>query len=133
VIFIDTGAFVARHMARDQYHAAAEKLWKKLRSRPDRCYTSGAVLAEVITLISRRAGAGFAAERGRNILASSRLTLLRPDANDELEALVILEKFGDHGLSFVDALSCALMRRLRIDRVFTFDRHFTLMGFEIFK
>jgi predicted nucleic acid-binding protein len=39
--------------------------------------------------------------------------------------------FGDQAVSFTDALSFAVMRRMRIERAFSFDRHFALAGFEL--
>jgi predicted nucleic acid-binding protein len=59
------------------------------------------------------------------------LTILRPDPDDEGRAVELLEKFADQKLSFTDAVSFALMRRHRLARAFTFDRHFARAGFEI--
>jgi predicted nucleic acid-binding protein len=61
---------------------------------------------------------------------SERLTILRPDHDDELAALVLFEKFADQGVSFTDAISFALMRKSRLRKVFSFDHHFALAGFE---
>jgi predicted nucleic acid-binding protein len=129
MIFIDTGAFVARHLARDQYHETAAAGWKQLARRGWPCLTTSFVLDEVVTLLARRAGAGFAAERARAILTSERLTVIRPDADDELVALEILEKFEDKDLSYTDCISFVTMRARGIRRAFTFDRHFRDAGF----
>ena len=95
MIFIDTGAFVARHLPRDQYHAAALAGWQQLARRGWRCLTTSFVLDETVTLLARRAGAHFAAERARAMLASERLTVVRPTVDDEFAALELLEKFAD--------------------------------------
>jgi predicted nucleic acid-binding protein len=92
VIFIDTGAFVARHLPRDQHHAAAVAGWQQLARRGWRCLTTSFILDETVTLLARRAGAQFAAERARAMLASERLTVVRPTPDDELAALELLEE-----------------------------------------
>ena len=131
MIFIDTGAFVARHLPRDQHHQAAVAGWEQLARRGWRCWTTSFVLDETVTLLARRAGAGFAAERARAILASARLTVLRPTADDELAAVDLLEKFHDQGVSFTDCVSFVAMRAQGIRRAFSFDRHFRDAGFDL--
>ena len=130
MIFIDSGAFLARTIKRDQYHGEAVAFWKRLQSTRERCFTSSFVLSETFTLLGRRAGYEFAAERARNIYASERLTLLRPTREDEVEAVELLEKFADQKVSFTDCVSFVLMRRNKLRRVFSFDAHFERAGFE---
>ena len=102
MIFVDTGAFLARHLANDQHHEAAAAGWRRL-----------------------------AAERARALLASTALTILRPEARDENEALRWLEKLGNQAVSFTDCVSFALMKRHRLPRAFGFDRHFIAAGFSL--
>jgi hypothetical protein len=83
-----------------------------------------------MTLIGRRAGHRLAAEVGRRIYTSRALELLRPDADDELRALALFEKYEDQKVSFTDCVSFVLMERRRIARAFTFDRDFRMAGFE---
>ncbi len=45
--------------------------------------------------------------------------------------MTFFEGSADQGVSFTDALSFAVMRRLSIGRAFTFDRHLALAGFEL--
>jgi predicted nucleic acid-binding protein len=131
MIFVDTGPFVARHLARDQHHEAAVRGWRQLADRGRRCLTTGFVVDETITLLARRAGARFAAERARAILTSERLTIARPTADDELAALELMEKFEDQAVSFTDCISFVTMRARGVERAFTFDRHFHTAGFTL--
>ena len=130
-VFVDTGAFVARYIERDPFHRDAQSAWRQLAARRGGLATSSFVLDETFTLLARRASYAFAAERARVLLHSSRLAILRPDAQDELHALQWFEKFADHEISFTDAVSFALMKRHRIRRAFTFDCDFADAGFEI--
>lgn len=129
MIFIDTGALLARYFARDQYHETAIAFWDKIRRKKEPCFTSNFVLHETFTLLARRAGYPFAAERARKIYASHYMTILRPSKEDEIRALEYFEKFAEHKVSFTDCISFVLMRRHKIRRAFTFDSHFSLAGF----
>lgn len=131
MIFVDTGAFLARYVARDQYHRRAVRAWKQLDRRSGPLVTSNFVVDETLTLLARRTTYPFASERAEVIYGSRRLTILRPDAEDELAALEFFRKFADQAVSFTDAVSFALMRRHRLRQAFTFDRHFRQAGFEI--
>jgi uncharacterized protein len=131
VIFIDTGAFLARYMGSDQYHHEAVEGWRSLAWAGNRYFTSNLVLTETFTLLGRRAGYGFAAERARRIYASELLTVLRAGPADERSALVLFEKYADQKVSFTDCVSFVLMRQHRLERAFTFDNHFALLGFRL--
>jgi predicted nucleic acid-binding protein len=129
MIFVDTGAFLARYLASDQHHGAATDQWTKLKREHPRLFTSSFVLDETLTLLGRRAGYAFAAHRGRAIYASEILTVLRPDVQDELDALSTFQALADQKVSFTDCISFELMRRNGLDTAFTFDRHFETAGF----
>ena len=132
MIFIDTGAFLARHFSKDQYHSQAVAFWDVIRKKSESCVTSNFILDETFTLLGRRGGYGFAVQRARNIYASGSLVILRSSKEDELKAIDIFEKYSDHCLSFTDCISFVLMRKKNLKRVFTFDRHFQMMGFRSF-
>jgi len=129
LLFIDTGPFLARYLERDQHHQEARQGWLELASQPYRCYTSSFVIDEFLTLLARRSTGSFAAERGYRIYASQKLEILRPEAEDEHEALKWLERFSDQRVSFTDCISFVLMRRYRVQIAFSFDRHFETAGF----
>jgi uncharacterized protein len=131
MIFIDTGAFVARYLARDQYHAIAVPAWRKLALSSERSLTTIHVLDETLTLLARRAGNRFAADRARALFASRELEIIRSDRDDELRAIDLLQRFADQFLSFTDCLSFVVMKHSGITKVFSFDRHFRLAGFEL--
>jgi predicted nucleic acid-binding protein len=132
MIYIDTGAFLARYLSKDQYHRQANTFWDIIRKKNEKCVTSNFVLDETFTLLGRHAGCSFAAQRARNIYASESLDILRPSREDELEAIDFFEKYSDHRLSFTDCVSFVLMKIKKIKRVFTFDHHFHLAGFQIY-
>ncbi len=131
MIFIDTGAFLARYIERDQYHDAAAKHWRTLQNDRRPCFTSNFVLDETITLLARRSTYEFAAERARNLFESTSLSILRPDENDELAALELFQKYADQSVSFTDCVSFVLMGKQKLKRAFSVDRHFKIAGFDL--
>ena len=106
-------------------------MWKKVRGKP--LYTSNHVLDETWTLLGRRAGYAFAAERAWNVYASPGLEVIYSDEEDELAAVQLFKKFADQKVSFTDCVSFAVMKRYRIRKAFTFDRHFAHAGFEVLR
>ena len=131
MIFVDTGAFLARYLARDQFHEQARTRWSEIARGGMQCFTSNFVLDETFTLLARRAGYPFAAERARRLYAARVMTIVRPGHDDEQEALVDFEKFADQKVSFTDCVSFVLMRKNKLQRVFSFDHHFRLAGYEL--
>ena len=132
MIYIDTGAFLARHLIKNQYYHQANAFWEAVHEKNEACVTSNFVLDETFTLLGRRAGYKFAAQRARNIYASESLQILRPTRKEEVKAIDFFEKYSDQHLSFTDCISFILMQRNKIKRIFTFDHHFPLTGFQIY-
>jgi len=131
VIFIDTGAILARYVKRDQFHANAVAYWEELADSNTPCYTSNLVVSETLTLLGRRTDHRFAAQRAHHLYSSNVLQILRPDINDEIAAVSLLEKYADQEFSFCDCVSFVLMHRHKIPDAFTFDNHFSIAGFTI--
>jgi predicted nucleic acid-binding protein len=132
LIFVDTGAFLARYLSSDNLHARAVRAWKELeRRKPTKVFTSHDVIDETLTLLARRADYAFAAERGRRLFDSDTLEILHADAATERAAIGLFEKFADQRVSFTDCLSFALMRARDVRRAFSFDRHFAAAGFDL--
>lgn len=53
------------------------------------------------------------------------------EQKDIENALQIITKYNDHELTLTDAVSLAVMKRLKIYKAIAFDYHFTLLGFYI--
>ena len=59
------------------------------------------------------------------------IQVVRHVPDDEEHAWLLLERYAEHALSFQDALCAAVMRRIGVFKVFTFDHDFWTMGFEV--
>ncbi len=129
--YIDTGAFLARYLVKDQFHHSAVVKWNKLHKNKTKCVTSNFVLDEMITLLGRWGGESFSLEKACSIYQSESFVILRPDESDEMQALEFYKKFSDKKIGFTDCVSFALMKRNKLEKVFSYDRHFADAGFTI--
>jgi predicted nucleic acid-binding protein len=131
-LFIDTGAFLAKEIQRDQHHSEAVSGWQRLADRPEALYTSEHCIDETATLLARRTNYAFAAEWGADLLTSG-INILQAEPADRANGFRLMRKFADQGVSYTDCLSFALMKRNRIRLVFGFDHHFSAAGFSIWQ
>ncbi|MGH2396796.1 MAG: type II toxin-antitoxin system VapC family toxin [bacterium] len=128
VALIDTSAVLALHDPSEQFHRYARSLfssqhglvWAVLDATSHECFTR-----------ARYRSTFRAAMDHYSFLRDSEFKLLRFSAEDEIGARDLLERYSKHSLSFHDALCAAVMKRIGIYRVFTFDRDFAVLGFEI--
>lgn len=127
---MDTGAFLAKEIANDQHHEAAVEKWRGLAGARTAIFSSEHVFDETITLLARRTSYAWAADWGRDALASG-ICWLRSDLDDWKAALHLMHKYADQGVSFTDCVSFVLMRREGLREVFGFDGHFAAAGFRL--
>jgi predicted nucleic acid-binding protein len=78
MIFIDTGAFIARYVTHDSHHIVALEKWQELEDKNLHFVTSNFVIDETITLLSRITENKFAAEKAKLLYTSKALVILRP-------------------------------------------------------
>lgn len=131
MIFIDTGAFIARYIVADQHHHEAVPAWERLGKEFRQAYTSNFVIDETLTLLARRTDYDYAQQKGIIIYSSTFLSILRPEHDDEMKALELMKKYADQEVSFTDCVSFVLMKKHKIARVFAYDRHFLDAGFTL--
>ena len=132
-LFIDTSAFKALVDTKDDFHQKAKTIWVKLEKQKSdvSLMTSNYVLDESFTLIRARSGIDTVQYFRTVLAASPELAIVRVTVSDEANAWNWFTKDWS-SLSFTDCVSFALMKRLKITSVVTFDQHFTRAGFEIF-
>ena len=130
-LFVDTGAFVARALVKDQFHPQAVVAWRRLEQRGEALVTTEHVFDESVTLLSRRASVSYASEWASVHLNSKCLSIAQTEEGDLEAAIRVLKKFADQKLSFTDAISMAFMKRNALKRAFAFDDDFRRAGFEI--
>lgn len=129
-LVIDTAALIAFANVRDSHHGRARDFLKGLPTGQV-FHLSNYISDEMLTRL--RARAGHDVTMGMvQYLNSSRLHLTHQITEDlQEEALEIFSGQGNLGLSFTDCTTVALMRRLEITDIFTFDRAFAALGFTV--
>ena len=104
----------------DENHARALIAAHELARDRCRVFQTTWLRAETHALLLVRLGHHAA----RQWLASPSSPAIRPERTDEVAAEEIVKRFTDMGYSLCDALSFAVMKRLRAAAAFTFDRQF---------
>jgi predicted nucleic acid-binding protein len=123
-IFVDTGAFYALADKRDKHHKQAKQFYIK-HFKSGLFVTSNFVFLESWTLIHHKLGKRAARTFWETI--RSGVIYVRNITNLDLEnAWEIFNKYKDQDFSLVDCTSFAMMERLKIYEVFTFDVHFSV-------
>ena len=123
-LFVDTSAWYAAADTSDHDNRSA----KKILATGERLISSDHVLAETWILLRHRLGRD-AAERYWGGLRSGVATI-EPVASADLEvAWSIGQDYPDQGFSIVDRTSFAVMQRLGIERVASFDDDFAVFRY----
>ena len=129
MIFVDTSAFLAILVADDLSHSPAVECWRTLLEEEKSLLTNNYVLVETLSILQKRLGLARAREFHEQLLPF--MTIEWVDGNQHEASLRFLFAANRRQLSLVDCSAFETMRRLRIEKVFTFDSHFAEQGFEI--
>lgn len=130
-VFVDTSCFKALVDGGDDFHQAAIELLVKMKEGGMRLVTTNYITDELFTLVRKRNGL----ERARELWdllgeLGGQLKMVRILVGDEKEAWKWFWREWK-GLSFTDCTSFAVMERLGIKKVATFDEHFAKAGFKV--
>ena len=123
-IFVDTGAFYALADKRDKYHSKATPYYSQVY-QPGLFITSNLVFSESWTLIHHKLGK-HAARKFWEKVRSGIIKLHFSNPLNLERAWEIFNKYNDQDFSLADCTSFALLERLNISQVFTFDPHFSI-------
>ena len=130
-IFADSSAWIALYDERDKYHAPARQAFQRLSSQTVVFVMTDYVIAETATLILYRDGHARAVRFGEWALHSVNVHQVRIDGALWNEAWRLFKTYDDKEFSFIDCASFVAMRREHLVDAFTYDRHFTQMGFRL--
>jgi uncharacterized protein len=133
-VFIDTGGWIAVTSEDDDLHTVGAPYFEAIVRGKARLFTSDYVLDESITRLRYDCGHAVALQFIRSIQEAERarsLEVLNVDRRTWIEATTRFERYADQDFSFTDCTSFVLAREAAVDAVFTFDHHFSILGFVI--
>ena len=128
-VFIDSGAWIALALARDPFHARSREQWEILRAAGASLYTSVPVVIETFTFLDRNANRDVALTWQDSLYRTRAAKILPCELRDLENSWEYFLREDLRRLSAVDATSFAIMKRSRIRIAFTFDHHFSAVGF----
>ena len=129
--FVDSGAWIALALTRDPLHTNARDQWEILLGAGAKLYTSVPVVIETFTFLERNALRDVALAWKESIYKPGTVKILPCELRDLEQSWEYFRRADLHKLSAVDATSFAIMKRARIRVAFTFDHHFSAVGFRL--
>lgn len=129
-VFVDADAIVALVQINDSNHGKALKLQKLVGKHKIKIYTSDFVIGEIMTVISQKSSVDLASKIGKEMLSGGVeiFYVSRP------EMKLALEKFSQQvskNSRFTDMVNMILMDKLKVDTIFSFDKHYTQNGYKL--
>jgi hypothetical protein len=128
-IFVDTSAWIALVDKDDSHHKEAASSYPSLLKNHRNLITSNFVIAETYIIILNELGHKLAIDFLEKLKASPRILKIYSNEDIEAEAEPILAKYSDQDFSYTDAVSFVIMKRQKIRKAFSFDKHFVIAGF----
>jgi len=129
-VLLDTSGLFALFNPDDVYHKQSLKINNSLIHRQASLILPNFLLAETHTIINKRLGSRPAREFLNAALLDFQIE--RITIEDEWAAHAMLQTTSrQRSLSYFDAVAIALAERLGIHEVFSFDRHFHMMGLKL--
>jgi len=129
--YIDTSALIALSDKRDKNHVNAVKHLKESVKKGTRFVIGKHVLIEYLDGVTKRIGKEKAIYELDKILNSKIVVLELETKKDWIKSLEYFRMYNDQRIDLTDCLSFALMERLELKQVFTFDSDFRIHGFEV--
>jgi predicted nucleic acid-binding protein len=131
-VLFDTCALEAIMDERDQRYEQAIGCLNELKEIRYPFYITTYTICETHRRLLYKSGLGYPiAKKFLDEIYGGFTNIIRPHEEDEMQAKEFIERFEEEKLSFTDAISMAVMKRKGLKKVFTFDWHFTLIGFEV--
>lgn len=128
-VFIDTNVFVALKDDTDSTHKRALKLLEILVKQKNPLFTSSDIIAESLTVISRKLGKDEAMEFLKELKTYAKEIFI--DESIHKETRRFFAKVKSKNISFIDCSSVIAMKRNKIKYIFSFDEDFKKMGVEL--
>lgn len=125
MIYIDSSAFVAYFVSSDTHHNKVQELFNEIIEKE--LVTSQEVIDETLNWLTRKVPKNITYELGNILLSEDIAKILQSTKEDKINALEIIKKYSEHNLSFTDAISFTVIKKLKIKEIFSLDKDFNLL------
>ncbi len=129
-LFLDTSAILAIFDADDPRHPAAASAWTSVLASDEEIVTSNYVIVETITLMQSRFGVPTVRLFAEEMVPSLAVSWVNQTVHEAAVAAVLAGS-GKDSPSLVDCVSFEVIRRQNVDRVFSYDKHFRVRGYDM--
>lgn len=124
-VFIDTGAFMAYRNTLDTHHEKADDLFREaLKGEFGNVVTTDFIYDEALTLAMVRTGNKDIVSDISDVILSPRIEMIFIDKSILTVANELFFKYFQRGISFTDSTTMAVMKKLGIENIISFDEHF---------
>ena len=124
ILFVDTGAFLAYFSEKDPSHKKARRTIDKAKE----ILITDYVYDEILTLARRRLGTGPSIAIMQHIKHNKDIEIILVTEKDKITAEEIFVKYADKEFSFTDCTTFAVIERLELKNILSFDKHFRQYG-----
>ncbi len=132
-VFVDSSAWLAVASGSDGQHAEADALLRQAVTRGIGLVTTNLIVAEVHRLALARMGIRPAMAFLDRLEASRLVTIVHATSEHHRTGRAWLQKLADQPISYTDGVSFAVMEAMRCRTALTFDRHFEIAGFHVWR
>jgi len=130
MIFVDTSAFYALEVTTDVNHKSAKAFLNELKNNKyGLLLTTDYILDETYTLLRIRKNHTVAMAFLDKVFKSKSIRIIWIDELMFRKALQYAKKYNNLKLSYTDCTSFAVMESFKIKTAFSFDSHFSNVGF----
>lgn len=129
-VFVDASAVIALLIETDSNHRRAAEIAARLESEHAELITSSMVIAEVLTVLSIRFSKPLALQFGERVFKNE-IDVIHPNVMLFESAWNVWKEEARKDVSFVDAMSFAIIDAQDITTAFSFDKHFIKRDFEV--
>lgn len=127
---MDTSAVIALQDPKDRHHDFARKFYTSIPGSV-RWYSVNVTAHEAYTRVRYDNQSAEHAIESYDFLRTKTVNLLPFGPEDELKTRELLLRYDDQKLSFHDVLCASVMLRVGILKIFTFDKDFHILGFQV--
>ena len=129
MIFVDTSALIAYLDAGDDFNEKAVEYYLNLLKNDCMLITTNYIILEAIIILKKRFGLEAVSSFNNNVAPSLKIYWIDEEIHEVgVNNLVMVNR---KKVSLVDYTSFEVMKRLNIEKAFSFDNHFKSFGFKL--